>query len=263
MKDKDTKYLKKYNIFIIISILLFVVSVVIINNTKNEVLEKIFGSITVSILVSISFTIAFHFNIEKLNIIVSKSFNHYNEVIYNQEKKINQLINQIELIKYETVTIYMSKQQNENLTNPDDELFVEMKRIFDPIEEFYVNNGGFGAPFINSIFIKMQSFAQKCTMSRYMFTDSKLKAIHEKIKIIANELTNILQIYTFPLDSNSGLSKFEYLEISKWKDVYPDRYSITKVKENEEKFYLANNLLDDLVKNYRDLVETYNNIKFN
>ena len=157
--------------------------------------------------------------------------------------------------------IIVNNNVKRNLSNPDDELFSELKGIFDPLDLWYVNNGGFGAPFIYDDFINLILLADNCTMAKYKFVNADFEKIFNEIKIDSYQLVNLMRIYTYP-DKTPVMQSFEYLEILKKVSYMPNFYSPQKVKEHEDAFRKSNELFAKIIENYHLLVETYNKDRF-
>ena len=256
---------------------------------KTDVVKNIgciTSTFTATVDVSLALTFNFNFNINKtVNNTVDKHVekikneydikikenykqivslkNDYQVKIEENNKQIMSLKNEVNYKNYQINKIENNyNQPAKQFDNPDDDLYNEMKNLYDPIEEFFVDNGGFGVPFRNAPFMDMIFFAESCTLNKYKFINESLKAIHEKLKISTCELANIICIYSYTLESNSGISKFEYLDIMKKITYMPEAYSKSKVEEHEAKFTRANELLKEIVEEYRTLDDKYKELRF-
>ncbi len=269
MNEKTKKTLKI--IGLIVFGIAFVASVILLFCGNNQTVNNV-GSIASTITATIEVSLALTFNIDiKVNKTVNSTVNKHVEKIKNEYdikvednyKQIISLKNELNIKNYQIEKIVNNfNQPSQQLPNPDDSLYNEMKSLYDPIEEFLVNNGGFGAPFINSMFVNLMLYAETCTLNKYKFVDSSLNSIQEKLKISTCELAEILCKYSYPLESNSGISKFEYLDIINKISYMPEAYSQAKVTEHEAKFKRANELLTEIVTGYRALDDQYKELRF-
>ena len=153
-----------FSILALLGIALFVISILIKCECK---LIKIIASVATTLSVTFALTIKLTF---KFDIKLKKVKNNCTISIEEKKQEINVLenkptFNEYKMQKIENNYIQISSMQS----NPDDNLYLEMQKIYEPIEEFFNNNGGFGAPFIGEIFFEMITFTDRCNLSKYIF----------------------------------------------------------------------------------------------
>lgn len=210
--NENYKNLRKVLIIIFAILVLFGIALFgIIILIKGECeLIKIIGGVTTTLSVSVTFALTINLTF-KFDIKLKKVKNKCTISIEEKSQEINVLENKLTFNEYKMKKIENNYIQiSSTQSNPDDNLYLEMKKIYEPIEEFFINNGGFGAPFIGEIFFEMITFTDRCDLSKYIFINNSLKEIHERLKVLSCELANILILYSYPMNLNTKMQKFEY-----------------------------------------------------
>lgn len=255
--NENYKNLRK--VLIIIFAILALFGIIILIKGECELI-KIIGSVATTLSVTFALTINLTF---KFDIKLKKVKNEYTILIEEKKQEINVLENKLTFNEYKMQKIENNYIQiSSTQSNPDDNLYLEMKKIYEPIEEFFINNGGFGAPFIGEIFFEMITFTDRCDLSKYIFINSLLKEIHEKLKVLSCELANILVLYSYPMNLNTKMQKFEYLDIMNKIEYSPESYSKNKIEENKKSYHRANQLLKEIVDVYKELDCKYKELRY-
>lgn len=279
---------RKWYQYLIFAILLviFVGCLIARLNTVDVGIGKILeigmsASISAEIAYSLSLTFNFRFEKNITNNIRKEYLNSFKTEIEtnirnkikkecdikfeDNEKIINQLVNKVTLKSLEIKQIknnYYMVNQSSNQSTPDDDLYNRLHNLLEPIEDYFVHNGGFGTAFHGEPFLNLMIFSDELTMSRNDFVDTNLDALMQKLKPCIYELSQLLLLYSYPFGANLDMYKFKWVDISTGINDNEEAYSSEKIKEYKYAFERSNALLAEIVNYFQSIDKLYKAKKY-